>query len=230
MKNKIWFCRRNQDTVPKSDTWLLPGERLFAQSLKTEKRRRDWVLGRWTAKQCLLQFFKSLGHEMKAEEIGVFRGETGAPEVKISGLDMEASISLSHRADEAIAVCGPIDFRIGCDLEIIEERSNPFIEDYFLDSEQDWIHRDGPDGIPMRANLLWSAKESVMKSTRKGLSLHPRKICVRDIEQLQRNQWSAFHARKIKTGESWNGYYKLTDSRIMTITWVEDVHASIIEL
>ncbi len=68
--------------------------------------------------------------------------------------------------------------RLGCDLEIVEPRTDSFIADYFAGEEQDLIERTSAADRPRLLALLWSAKESGLKALRTGLRLDTRSVIV----------------------------------------------------
>ena len=92
--------------------------------MRFAKRRADWRLGRWTAKHALSvcldlpahpEIFKKNGHPPGA----VWRAR--------SFLRQPASrsfISLSHRTGVAACAVAMSDAEIGCDLEMVEPRSD----------------------------------------------------------------------------------------------------------
>ncbi len=90
------------------------------------------------------------------------------------------AVSLSHSAGVgfAAAVAGDADImRIGCDIEAVAPRSDAFVSDYFAAEEAAWIRAGGTDGH-VRANLVWSAKESVLKALGEGLRKDTRSVVV----------------------------------------------------
>ena len=49
------YALQNCDQLPEGLDWLTPGERARYEEFRFEKRQQDWLLGRWTAKQALLE-------------------------------------------------------------------------------------------------------------------------------------------------------------------------------
>ena len=70
---------------------------------------------------------------------------------------------------------------LGCDLEIVEPRSDAFIADYFTAEEQALIERTSAADRSLLLALLWSAKESALKALRAGLRLDTRSVIVRPV-------------------------------------------------
>ena len=131
-----WLEQRAAD-VPADDGWLSPLERAHLDGLRFPKRRADWRLGRWTAKHALARCLQL--------EIGPLAGieirpaASGAPEVFLANRPVLVSISLSHRAGVAACAVAPAGAMLGCDLELLEPRSDAFLADYFAAAEQQLI-------------------------------------------------------------------------------------------
>ena len=152
------------------------------KKMRFTKRRTEWLLARWTGKQALAGALSlpsnpaSLAHI----EIGAILGgdARGAPQVLVSGCRVPIGISLSDRA--GWAVCTVADTEpIGCDLELLEPRSDSFVQDYFTPSERRAL-ADPPfeASRDLLANLIWSAKESALKVLRTGLRRDTRSVDV----------------------------------------------------
>ena len=102
--------------------------------------------------------------------IAITNAKDDAPEVRIAGDATPICISLTDRAGWGVCVVGLGDTPVGCDLELVEPRSRIFVRDYFTASESDWVDEaDGGEDWDVRANLLWSAKESALTVRRTGL-------------------------------------------------------------
>jgi phosphopantetheinyl transferase len=94
------------------------------------------------------------------------------------------SVSISHtegRALCAASAAGPAGGRrrmVGIDLGRVEPRSRAFLDTFFTDAERGWVleaaDRRGRD---LRANLLWCAKEAVLKVLGLGLTVDTRHLC-----------------------------------------------------
>ena len=178
------YSRQSLSEMPGRLDWLHPEERKFLDTLRFEKRRNDWLLGRWTAKQALLSFFESQGiGGVAPPTIAILKGAKGAPEVWLEEGLPSCSLSISHRAGHAISVVAPGIVPIGCDLELIEPRSEAFLSDYFLECELAFLAGVAHGEKDLYANLIWCIKESVMKATGEGMGLHPRGVEAKVLDQ-----------------------------------------------
>ncbi len=160
--------------VPPEDHWLEPAlaERLAA--MPYTKRREEARLGRWTAKAAVAGIFGLAPRQEELREICIVNAPDGAPEAVVRGRPLDAVIAMTDRADWAVCAVAPGPHRIGCDLELVEPRSDAFVRDYFTPSERELVAAAGaPDEM---ANLIWSAKESALKVMRTGLRRDTRSV------------------------------------------------------
>jgi 4'-phosphopantetheinyl transferase len=173
--NVHWFEQTEAD-VPVGQEWLTHPEALRLSALAIPKRRADWRLGRWTAKQALRGFLDG----RPPQEIEIRAGSTGAPEVWIAGQRQALTISISHRDARACCAVAEVPAALGCDLEANEPHTPGFISDYFTEAEQHWIRQAAAEGVDEVPALLWSAKESALKALGVGLREDTRSVAVQE--------------------------------------------------
>jgi 4'-phosphopantetheinyl transferase len=178
--NVYWLEQRNSD-VPADDDWLGPGEISRLSQLRFEKRRRDWRLGRWTAKRAVATYLNLSASAHAFARIEIHPEPSGAPQVFLDNVRTWLSISISHSS--GVAVCGlaPTREEIGCDLEVVEPRTDAFVTDFFAAPEYDLLQSVPCNQRSLVVALLWSAKESALKTLRCGLRLDTRRVIVRSI-------------------------------------------------
>jgi 4'-phosphopantetheinyl transferase len=172
MNEPGWLSQRQAD-VPPGDEWLGDDERRALARLTVARRRSAWRLGRWTAKAAAAA---RLG--VAPERLETLACADGAPEVWLDGRRAPISVSLSHRADLALAVVALLPSVVGCDLEVVEPRSDAFVREWLAPTERELV-RATPE--PRRAvvlNLIWTAKEAAAKVWREGLRLDVRRALV----------------------------------------------------
>ena len=120
-----WLTQTSFD-VPEDDSWLGANERTMAGRMYFEKRRRDWMLGRWTAKRATLSYL-GLGPEpSQFAKLEILAAPDGAPEAFLDGQSAPVSLSISHSAGAAFCLIGAHDIALGCDLEQIQPREPNF--------------------------------------------------------------------------------------------------------
>jgi 4'-phosphopantetheinyl transferase len=117
----------------------------------------------------------------------------------------------------------PSGVALGCDLEIIEPRSDVFAADYFTDEEKELVARAGAAERPRLLTLLWSAKESALKALREGLRLDTRSVAVSfDQDSVVAptsqgaNHWLPFQVR-CASGQVFYGWWQNTKSLVRTV-------------
>ena len=162
--------------------WLGPAERAHAARLLVPKRRADFLLGRWAAKELLAGLLA--GAEGPAPPLDAYEivpGPRGAPLVlRPDGGRLPVGVSVSH--SDGTAFCAawsdPDDaLAAGADLERIEPRSEAFVRDFFTEAETAaWEARAAGRPRDALATGLWSAKEAVLKALRLGLTVDTRGI------------------------------------------------------
>jgi 4'-phosphopantetheinyl transferase len=233
----VYWLQQSVADLPEQNDWLSTSDMARLNGMRFEKRRADWRLGRWTAKRALAVYLNLPADHQALAEIEIRPALSGAPEVFLANKPADVTISLSHRAgiaNCAIAVSGAA---LGCDLEIVEPRSDAFVADYFTIEEQELVARTNPaDRFPLLA-LLWSAKESALKALREGLRLDTRSVAVkpwavrseshdeasfRDDPALAfqpfygSNSWRPLHVR-FDVDQVFQGWWKLTNNVLETM-------------
>jgi 4'-phosphopantetheinyl transferase len=162
-----WLTRCLAD-VPPDDGWLSAREREVLGALKVQKRRDDWRLGRFAAKAAVATWLGVPGSRVE-----VVAAPDGAPEPWLDGRRAPVALSLSHRAERAIATVGDEAAALGCDLELVEPRSEAFVSDWLAPAERAVVAGAGARR-DLVANLMWTAKEAAAKVRREGLRLDVR--------------------------------------------------------
>jgi 4'-phosphopantetheinyl transferase len=150
--------------------------------MRFAKRRADWRLGRWTAKQALASYLNVPVHPQALAEIEIRPASDGAPEVFFANKPAAVVVSLSHRAGVAACAVAASGVALGCDLEVIELRSDSFVADYFTAEEQALVALAFREDRPRLCTLLWSGKESALKALRVGLRLDARCVSVSPVD------------------------------------------------
>jgi 4'-phosphopantetheinyl transferase len=170
-----WFSA-GLEQVAVDDTWLDPVLADRLGRMRYTKRLVEARLGRWTAKQALAQALGLPTDLTSLADVVVLNAPDGAPEAFVAGEPAGVVIAMTDRADWAVSAVLPGATRVGCDLEIVEQRSAAFVRDYFTPTEQALVSTGDHDHM---ANLIWSAKESALKVLRTGLRRDTRTVVVR---------------------------------------------------
>jgi 4'-phosphopantetheinyl transferase len=213
--NLYWLEQVEAD-VPTGNDWLSSWETARLGSFRFIKRRADWRLGRWTAKQALAAALNLRWNDPALATIEIRPASSGVPEVFVENERAPVSISLSHRQGRAICAIARRDVRVGCDLETIENHSEVFIADYFTAEEQGLIARHSACQRERNTSLLWSAKESALKALGEGLRLDTRDVIATfDCESLNTQGWGAL---EVRYGEqAFHGWWQESEHVVRTI-------------
>jgi 4'-phosphopantetheinyl transferase len=157
--------------------FLSASERKTFDRLRFPKRRQEWLLGRWTAKQ-LLQRSLNAYRGVPLAGISVNNDPDGAPYLSVEGEGrLPASLSISHRAGRAVCALSPaMSPSIGVDVEHVEPRAASFVNDFFTADEARRVWACSEVQRDTLVTAIWSAKESVLKGLRKGLRLDTRSV------------------------------------------------------
>ncbi len=207
MMDVVWLEQRLAD-VPSDDDWLSEREKQKVAALRFAKRRADWRLGRWAAKQAVAP--KLGARELKLIEI--IAGANGAPAVFLRGVMMNLAVSISHRAGSGACAVGEKGV-VGCDLEVVEQRSDAFIRDYFTAEEK--LALSYSEEQTRMAAVIWSAKESALKALGEGLRMDTRSVVVTQVVD-GRPAWGPLRV-KCDTGEVFEGWWREEDGLVRTM-------------
>lgn len=168
--------------------WLSLAEHQRLAAFTVEKRRRDWLLGRLNLKNLLISAVEHrFGSRPEPRDIEILREPSGAPFARVSsapstacpwpaGARLPVSLSNSHSHAHALGAVVWTDddhkraIAVGVDLEHVEPRSEGFVNDFLTAPERAFCAAGGSADRDRRANLVWSAKESVLKVLKRGLT------------------------------------------------------------
>jgi len=218
---EVSWLEQTAADLPDADDWLSANEAERLAGMRFAKRRADWRLGRWTAKQVVALYLDLPAGTPSLARVEIRPAPSGAPEVFAGGEPAPVTISISHREGRAAcAIAGP-GVALGCDLEIAEPRGDAFAGDYFTAAEQAMVAQVSPAGRWHLLALLWSAKESVLKALRVGLRLDTRLVTVDPAGALLpagENSWRPLHAHY--EGQTFHGWWQQTGELVRTMVAV----------
>ncbi len=183
----VYWLEQSEADVPAADNWLSESEVVQLGRFRFPKRRADWRLGRWTAKRAVAACLRLADDRSSLNRIEISAASTGQPEVILAERAERVTISISHRNGVAICAVAFGDVSLGCDLEVIESRSDNFVSDYFTAEERVTIAQTDAEERPAFVTLLWSAKESALKALHVGLRADTRGVTVGTL--YRQNRW-----------------------------------------
>ena len=196
-------------------------------SLKTEKRRRDWLLGRWTAKHLVQKVLNEHGQPVSLDQLAIRNRDTGEPYLQIlSNFEDQAfpfTISISHSASHAVCAVTERPFwPIGIDLEKIETRGDSFTQDYFTNDEQQLVRQAMPEMRDTLVTAIWSAKEAGLKALHLGLRADTRTVnCLIQPERIRPLSWTPFtiqlDSQRLGNVPRLAGWWRTIDDFVLTM-------------
>jgi 4'-phosphopantetheinyl transferase len=203
--------------VPGQDGWLAPEEAAYLAGLRFPKRHADWRLGRYAAKRALAAYLHRSGDDRSLAALAVRAAPDGAPEAFLDGVPLPLVLSLSHRDGLALCVLTPAGTALGCDLEKVEPRSAAFVADYFTPAERDAVAAAPETERPVLANLVWAAKECVLKALRTGLRTDTRAVEVEVSPFPAASAWRPMAARYVPDGRCFEGWWRSRGEHVLAV-------------
>lgn len=168
------------------DGLLAADEAARLAALKIAKRRRDWLLGRATAKALLQAWLAQEIVAPSAANLIIQSETTGVPTPWLAdavGARAPLPVSLSISHCDGHALCALIDRRgagttvtLGADMEKVESRAWSFVADYFTPGEVAQVQQATDADRDAVVTAVWSAKEAVLKAVQLGLSVDTRAV------------------------------------------------------
>lgn len=144
--------------VPAPEDFLSKGEMDAYKSFKIDKRKKQWLAGRYALKSLASKYFS---FDMKYAEVKNLT--SGQPVLKVPG-GTKLPVSIAHCDDYAAAA---IDFNsegIGVDIEVVEPRSRAW-------EEQSFCKEEISSHAAFFLTELWAKKEAVLKFLGVGLTI-----------------------------------------------------------
>lgn len=211
----VFYLLSSRDEVPAGTGWLSPREAAVYGTFRFPRRSGDWLLGRWTSKQALLLLEQDgKGNPADWE---ILADESGAPIAYSEGIPWPFQLSLSHSNGRCLCALSRAQLRLGCDLERVEPRSSSFEETYFETAEIEMTDRFPAKRRAVAVTFVWSAKESVLKALRTGLSADTRRARIISLEEQAVDQWQPFKAADALEKSPFTGWWMETAGMVMTV-------------
>ncbi len=221
------------------DGVLHPREQARLDTLKTEKRRQDWLLGRWTAKQLIAEVVAlKMGErpllntiEVRNRAMGdpIVHGNPQSPIPNPQSFDKLRtasllSLSISHSHNHAFcAVVEKPEWPLGADMERIASRSPEFVTDYFTEEEQALVDRASADMRDVAVTAVWSAKEAALKALHLGLTVDTRAVtCLLEVGEKRPFTWTPFtihcdDTRLPRAAPPLTGWWRTYENFVLTL-------------
>ncbi len=219
-----WLVQTEDDlpALPPA-AWLSPPERERLARLRVEKRRREWLLGRWTAKRLLQAHLGGPVTGPTLDTLAIVAAPDGAPELVAelpstgpgSG-PLRLAISHSHgRAFCAVAE----HIAVGADIERVAPRHPAFARDYFTAAELASLALAPPAARDTLVTAIWSAKEAALKALRLGLTVDTRHVACELAPASATGAWAAvrIHCNPNLEAPPLRGWWRVSDGYVLTL-------------
>jgi len=145
-----------------SFTVLSPEEQKIFEKIPSQKRQREYLLGRYSAKRALCQAFSTPMNNIYIES-GIF----GQP-VIIRPRDQCFQVSISHTNNLGVAIAFPETHPMGIDIEEISYKNNSTILSQMTNQEVEILNTKD---LCYSLTVAWTAKEALSKILRCGLMI-----------------------------------------------------------
>jgi 4'-phosphopantetheinyl transferase len=185
-----------------AEAWLSPPERERLATLRVEKKRGEWLLGRWTAKRLAQAVLLGEGQgRIELSHLSITPAPDGAPELHIFVLGEDVAepgspmITISHSGGQAFCALATGGGAVGADIEYIAARGPAFAADYFTPAEQELVAEAPAELRDTLTTAVWSAKEAALKALRLGLTVDTRRVeCLVPLAGAAGEGWMPFTA------------------------------------
>jgi 4'-phosphopantetheinyl transferase len=210
-----WLVQSANDIAAAPRDWLSLAEQAHYAALKSAKRRDDWLLGRWTAKQLLQR-----ACDCEPRSIEILNDADGVPYMRHSWRVTHHTLSISHSHQLAFCAIGPPgSIGLGADIEHVEPRDAVFVEDYLTHDEIERVQAAPLANREMFITAMWSAKEAALKALHLGLSVDTRCVnCAIDPAIGPTTNWIEFEIQFIHDRvQHLRGWWRTWQGFILTL-------------
>jgi 4'-phosphopantetheinyl transferase len=143
--------------------FLGPIETEYLSTLRSERRRNSYLLGRYAAKLALREPLS----EPDPKGIEIVKGVFEQPIVR-SGRKGGWGVTISHAGSLAVCLAFPSEHPLGVDVERIDEARQETILSQLSPREIGWVESSATDRQRV-TTALWAAKEALSKVLTTGL-------------------------------------------------------------
>lgn len=228
-----WIALRDgQNNLPAPNSppdFLHPAEIEHWKTLKVDKRRREWTLGRRAAKELITELVRErTAHELHPAEIEIMPHGDGWPIVSLPTQAEFPALTLSVSHSQDMAFCTVVEGAhrlLGADIESVEPRLSAFAEEYFTPLENRFLVAAPVGQHTVLVNAIWSGKEAALKAIRRGLaedtrlvSCLPHPLMNSEAEWLpMRVEWT--DERAAQSMPTLRGYWRRDGDFVMTLAF-----------
>ncbi len=218
----VWLSQGEAD-LPDTGVFLTAREAERAARMRFKKRHDEFLLGRFTAKRAIARRLGLPDAPLDLARIEIGVAPDGAPAPRLDGSPAPVSMSMTDRAGWAVCLVAGPGLSVGCDLELVEERSTGFVADFLTEKEQRVVWQaGGPEAQAVLANLIWSAKESALKVLRTGLRRDTRSVEVELLQEAAAEGWFRLVVTAVE-GTRFPGHWRRFGPFLLTLAASADL-------
>ncbi len=212
------YLSQTLEDVPESDDFLSKAEQGQLAGFRFSKRRNEWRLGRWTAKQAASLYLRRDCDPAALSQLEIRAAPDGAPDVFVENQLVPVSLSISHGGGRSLCAVGSRAAAVGCDLEKIQPHDPSIVADYFTAEERTRIEQAPDAEHPLYVMLIWCAKESGLKSLREGLRRDTRSVTVRFPDSGDPLAWNPLNVSCLESSLTFHGWWRVSAGFVQVIT------------
>lgn len=165
-------------------TYLHSEELAYYETLIYDRKKLSYLIGRFSAKQAIIQIVKDLD----LSDIRIDYGQFRYPLVHYKNND-GLHVSYSHSSNVAIALAYPESAPLAVDIELIEEDKEPVIISQLTAEEINLVKQLSYSESIKSLTLFWTAKEALSKVLRTGLMTPFEIFAIKQIIAKSNQAW-----------------------------------------
>lgn len=181
--------------------------------MRFEKRKQDYLLGRYCAKNAIRQIVK----DVSMPDIYIRNGIFNQPIAEYRKNEA-LQISISHCDSYGIAVAFQSDILMGIDLEIVKERNFKTIKSQLTDRE---IEQIGLHQSQALYTVMWTIKEALSKALKIGFTVP---LNIYEIEEIYFN--GTFYNSTFVNFPQFQAVSYIIDSYSITVVYPANINTT----
>lgn len=179
-------CPNESETLL-PEVFLHHKEMEYFQSLRHEKRKKSYLMGRLAAKIAIGE----LTERKDLSSIHILSGIFTQPIIN-SPYIQNVQVSIAHSEDYGFAIAFPEEHPMGIDIEEVDEERIDVLAEQMTDSEKQMMKKiEGTDIEKM--TVLWTVKEAISKILKTGLMTPLSVYELSKIEKEDTHSYKSFY-------------------------------------
>jgi 4'-phosphopantetheinyl transferase EntD len=194
--------------------FLHPQEVASLKEFSSEKRKHSYLLGRYAAKQALIQYNTSIFPTDILVKPGVFQQP-----IAYLPTEERLQLTLSHCDQRGVALTFPEAYLMGIDLEVIDPKYNEEIKMHLTTQEKNILKAASNPFSEMYCMIFWTAREALSKALRTGF-MSPFEVYEIEEIKMEKGCWVS----KFKNFPQFQGRSFCFGNLIFSLVYPKNVH------